>query len=522
MPSPDLLRDLLVRARSARSTADVADVLRDVAEYAATATTMSFAVIDLHRPQWNDFETVAVYGSEELVTALLGTTTQWAFWAPKLAPEYARGSVQHVGPGGQPGVEVEGPWQASEVLFSPLRRPTGELAGILRIGSPIGGGRPTDAQLDILALCAEFAVIAIEAVDVARTVAGSRAAFDGLADIASRPPNSRHGTATVADVCRQVQSGLGFGRVSVFASEPTGILRPVSTIGWDESSALLDHPWLSLTQLPLLFANAHLQHGCALLEADAVRALLDLKVPLPVGRKNGDGPLAWKDHLLLLALADPEGRPVGVLWADEPSDRLLPGPEALAALRVFAGQAAAALALSRRQPQQLGADELTGLPTRETLADRLGHALRRNQRTETGVAVLFLDVDRFAQINQRLGHVAGDELLQRIAARLDDALRPSDTVARFGGDEFVAVCEDVGDGEQALEVAERLRVALAPPIPTSAGHVPVTVSIGVALAAPHSAEADALLQAADRAMYEAKAAGRDAARLASRDAEWDA
>ncbi|HMS73353.1 MAG TPA: GGDEF domain-containing protein, partial [Baekduia sp.] len=277
---------------------------------------------------------------------------------------------------------------------------------------------------------------------------------------------------------------------SVFASEPTGILRPVSTIGWDESSALLDHPWLSLTQLPLLFANAHLQHGCALLEADAVRALLDLKVPLPVGRKNGDGPLAWKDHLLLVALADPEGRPVGVLWADEPSDRLLPGPEALAALRVFAGQAAAALALSRRQPQQLGADELTGLPTRETLADRLGHALRRNQRTETGVAVLFLDVDRFAQINQRLGHVAGDELLERIAARLDDA--------------------------------ERLRVALAPPIPTSAGHVPVTVSIGVALAAPHSAEADALLQAADRAMYEAKAAGRDAARLASRDAEWDA
>jgi diguanylate cyclase (GGDEF)-like protein len=133
---------------------------------------------------------------------------------------------------------------------------------------------------------------------------------------------------------------------------------------------------------------------------------------------------------------------------------------------------------------------------------------------------LFIDLDNFQHANDSLGHNAGDELLRVSAARIDEDLRPGDSVARFGGDEFVALCEDIGSAEEAMDVAERLRVLLAEPIPLATGVAQVTASIGVALPDRPDRSAEALLQAADRAMYEAKAAGRDAARLATPGAGW--
>ncbi|MEI2701956.1 MAG: GGDEF domain-containing protein [Baekduia sp.] len=521
-PLPDAasLRVLLTRARSARTADEAKAVLSDVAEYAAAKSLMGFAMIDVHRPQWDDFETVAIAGPEHVREALIDTTTQWSFWASKLHPRFRRGAVHHVGPGEKPGAELDGPWQPGEVLFCTLQRSGGDILGLLRAGAPLSGERPTDEQLEALALCAEFATTAIEAVLLNRAIAGSRAAFDGLAETASRAPDRRAAASSITDVCRQVQAGLGFGRVAVLAAEGTGLLRPVATVGWDEGSALLDHPWLSLAQLPLLFAGPYQRHGCALLERSDVVQLLDLRVPVPICRRNGDGPYAWRDHWLLVPLTDAAGRTIGILWPDEPADRLLPDRERLAALRVFAGQAAAALALSGHEGAATTQDILTGLPTRGTLADRLSHALRREQRSGTGVAVIFLDLDRFREINDAGGHSAGDALLQRIAARIDDTLRPSDTVARFGGDEFVIVCEDVGGTEQALEVAERLRAAIASPAEVEGRTMTVTASIGVAVAGQTATEADALLQAADRAMYEVKASGRDATRLASPGTSW--
>ena len=155
MPESGALRTLLARARDVRTSDDVASVLTEVADYAAHAAGMGFAVIDLHRPQWNDFETVAVAGAEEIRTALLNTTTQWVFWAPKLAPQFSRGAVQHVAPGDGPGAALTGPWQAGEVLFAVMRGSGGDILGMLRAGAPVGGVRPTDSHLEALALRAE-------------------------------------------------------------------------------------------------------------------------------------------------------------------------------------------------------------------------------------------------------------------------------------------------------------------------------------------------------------------------------
>ena len=109
-------------------------------------------------------------------------------------------------------------------------------------------------------------------------------------------------------------------------------------------------------------------------------------------------------------------------------------------------------------------DELTGLPNRRLLLDRLARALKRTERHGMQVAVLFMDIDDFKLINDGLGHQVGDELLVALSARLTRVLRSGDTlVARFGGDEFVVLCEDILDEEDAVRVAERIADALGEP-----------------------------------------------------------
>ena len=147
-------------------------------------------------------------------------------------------------------------------------------------------------------------------------------------------------------------------------------------------------------------------------------------------------------------------------------------------------------------------DTLTGLPNRVLLLDRLQHALARETR---GTAVLFVDLDRFKIVNDARGHAAGDELLVGVAARLRASARPADTVARFGGDEFLVVCEDV-DEAAARAVAEDLLSSLDQPFRVAGGEAALTASIGVAVSP--SPSADALLRQADTAMYAAKVAGR--------------
>jgi diguanylate cyclase (GGDEF)-like protein len=153
-------------------------------------------------------------------------------------------------------------------------------------------------------------------------------------------------------------------------------------------------------------------------------------------------------------------------------------------------------------------DPLTQLPNRALLLDRLQQAQDRSRRTQRRVAVLFLDLDRFKVINDSLGHQVGDRVLVAVAERLSVSLRPGDTATRFGGDEFVVLCEDVNDEVQALELAERLASTLSTPFPVGAEQVFLTASVGVAIAQSASDEPAALLRDADAAMYRAKERGR--------------
>jgi diguanylate cyclase (GGDEF)-like protein/PAS domain S-box-containing protein len=153
-------------------------------------------------------------------------------------------------------------------------------------------------------------------------------------------------------------------------------------------------------------------------------------------------------------------------------------------------------------------DPLTGLPNRSLFLDRLEQALARARRKPGElVAVLLLELDRFKTINDSLGHARGDQLLHAIGDRLRGTLRPSDTLARFGGDEFAALVEGIEDASDAVRVADRMHAALAAPFDLGGQEVFTTASVGIALAS-EAAGAGALLRDADTAIYRAKALGR--------------
>jgi diguanylate cyclase (GGDEF)-like protein len=152
-------------------------------------------------------------------------------------------------------------------------------------------------------------------------------------------------------------------------------------------------------------------------------------------------------------------------------------------------------------------DALTGLPNRVRLLERLHHAVLRSRRSSKTLALLFIDLDRFKEVNDSFGHATGDALLIAVGSRVLSDVRPGDTLARLSGDEFVVLCEELDNGDQASLIAERIVTALSEPFKLGIQEVIVSASVGVAFAAPGEQVPDQLLRDADIAMYQAKRRG---------------
>lgn len=168
-------------------------------------------------------------------------------------------------------------------------------------------------------------------------------------------------------------------------------------------------------------------------------------------------------------------------------------------------------ALIKRLEAMALTDSLTQLPNRALFADRANIALARAERDNIGFGVLYLDLDKFKQMNDQYGHASGDHLLKAAAERISSVLRPTDTVARLGGDEFVVLVDTTGstlDIKQAVQtVAEKIHQAMQQPLQLPRGNEVVSVSIGIAVWPEHGSSVESLLQSADQAMYNAKNKG---------------
>jgi two-component system, cell cycle response regulator len=161
-------------------------------------------------------------------------------------------------------------------------------------------------------------------------------------------------------------------------------------------------------------------------------------------------------------------------------------------------------------------DALTGLPNRRLLLDRLALAIAHTRRHKSTLAVMYLDLDGFKQINDSLGHDAGDILLKMVAARLVAAVRQEDTVARLGGDEFLIALWELRLGDDVGKLASKIIQAVSQPYGIQGHGVSMTASVGVSIYPTHGEEAEALMKSADLALYEAKRAGKNGYRIAAR------
>ena len=237
--------------------------------------------------------------------------------------------------------------------------------------------------------------------------------------------------------------------------------------------------------------------------------------PLLVTSEKRDSGAPGAGHPALDWLGVPLTTPDGVIGAlvvQSYSGDLRYSASDMELLQFVSGQVASAIARKQLDAQLHHSalhDHLTDLPNRQLLQRRLDKALGQSGSLERNVALLYIDLDDFKQVNDSHGHTAGDELLRRMAERLIDCVRRNDTVARMGGDEFVVLLTDVEDEAVVKIVADKLRAEIARPFDIEGRTLRVTASIGSAMASPGRGHLERLLNRADQAMYRAKGRGGD-------------
>ncbi len=222
----------------------------------------------------------------------------------------------------------------------------------------------------------------------------------------------------------------------------------------------------------------------------------------------GAGPLScW----CIPVVAGSGDETLGVLALLAPFDRA-PRPHETRVTDLAVGIAAVAIERHRAEAQLLHRalhDPLTGLPNRALFLDRLTHAVAHRADPHTYTAVMLIDLDRFKVINDALGHESGDEVLVAVADRLRSCSRAATTIARFGGDEFTVLCEQLDSPREAITIARRLLDCVARPIPLGSGEVSMSMSIGITIVNTEVDHPGSLLRDADAAMYRAKEQGRN-------------
>ena len=503
----------LVRAES-----DLSTVLSLIARTVSEVLGFDTVVLNLYRREWDDFCVATVHGDKEAQRALLGSTYGWDGWTHLLDDRFLRSGayvIKHgefdwrndVGdryvPEREAGVHPNA-WHPDDEVFVPLYGPGDELLGILSVGDPVSDLRPADEELGLLVGLAHYAAQALAAAQAAIVRERHRAALEELMHISTGLTQTLSTDSILQAVCNGISNALGFQKVCVDLLAEDGLtLVTRAEAGWpDGDEALTEN--LSLNEIAALFDSDYEIAGCFLVPNDVARDRVTATQVIYESELNGSGPHAWNHHWLVIPLQGPQEEIIGVIWADEPEDRLRPSEERLQALRIFANQAASALTMASRFEQMrylADHDPLTQLPNRRAFMRELARGLAEADEAGTPLSVIVLDLDGLKTVNDQHGHATGDDCLIRIGRLLRTELRPDDQAFRIGGDEF-AVLLPGASGPAAEQVLGRLIEWLERNGRSSL--LRVEASFGIATRESAEDTADGLLREADEAMYRVK------------------
>ncbi|MEA2364016.1 MAG: hypothetical protein QOD71_3161 [Thermoleophilaceae bacterium] len=501
------------RTASVRDERDLQHVLQDVAGAISEVLGYRAVVINVYRYAFDDMLTAAAVGSDESLQKLLGTISPKHTWTPLLADRFRRREGAYFVPDGEfdwdeLGVDTYVPdlepnddpnaWLSGDALFVPLRDARRQLLGVISVDEPETGLRPTDDELDVLVTISRHAALAMRiGQDMANDMEHQRM-LEHVLEVSARLTVASDVDAVLGAVSDGIRDALGFDKVLIGIAEERG--RPLVTrasSGWPPDAPALDHG-ASLEALEGLFSEDFEVAGCYLLPAEVAEDRLGIDDFPYRSELNGRGPHAWSRHWLMVPLVEGDRR-IGVIWVDDPRDRLLPSRARLQALRLFANQAVAAVHTAKQAAQlrhEALHDALTGLQNRRAFRARVVHEIEG----ANGFAIVLCDMDNLKTVNDTRGHDAGDKALQLLADALLSQLRHSDEAYRIGGDEFSVVLPATSRLD-AERVMRRLRAALTSSVPP--GGDAIEASFGISVFEPGD-DPERVVARADDALYQAK------------------
>jgi PAS domain S-box-containing protein len=380
------LRPLLELANLVRVERELDDLLDSIAATISSGLGWQTVVINLYRPAWDDFQVTTVHGNEDARDALLGSTSTWADWEPLMADRFGRRGAYLVR-GGEfdwddielptfvpPGAHTDDPdaWDPEDSLLVPLAHSESRLLGVLSIDQPYAGRCPTDDELDLLCAMAAQAAHAVEQLQRRTELSRHRAALEHLHEVSTRLSAILPPEQVLDAVAQGIGRALSFERVAVLLREGDGFV-PAASCGWGSEQIAVG---LSVAALDGLLDPRFETEGCYLLTCEQAHERLETGSDYE-SQLNGRGPWAWDRHWLVVPLRSEAGDTIGFVWADDPTDRLLPSPEKLRVLRMFANQAVTALELARTFAAEHEANELmratvTSSPLATIRVDREG------------------------------------------------------------------------------------------------------------------------------------------------------
>ncbi len=470
------VRGLLELAQLVRSGSGLSALLAAIARVVSETLGFATVVINLYRPETDEYEVKAVHGNERARAILLGNVTHADTWRPQLDPCFLRrgaffipeASIEwgdevavytpHIEP-----TEIDdgSAWLADDALFVTLDSTDGRRLGVISVDEPESGRRPDDQLLDFLTAVAAHAAQAIESSYQLAQLEGALARHRAIIESSLDPVLGLDSHGRILEFNPAAERTFGYLGREVIGREFAELLIPPE-----------DRPARRLG-LRQAFDQPHETSFERRIEATAQRA---------------DGSRIPVELSVTLVRGSDEEEAVMYCFVRDISERRR-GEEQLAYLAYH--------------------DPLTGLPNRVLVEQQLDLALARARRRASSIALLFIDLDDFKTVNDRLGHAAGDELLAAVATRLRSVLRDTDVLARQGGDEFLVLISDLEtEPTHAAEaVAAKLHAAMGEPFVVAGAELRIAASIGVSLYPDDASDTEALLRHADAAMYRAKGAG---------------